>query len=74
MIETAALTVMLSDFEAVLELASVTLTVKLLVPVAVGVPEITPVLAANDRPAGNEPELIDQVSGAVPPLLARVAL
>ena len=74
MIETAALTVMPSAAEAVLELASVTLTVKLLVPVAVGVPEIAPVLAANDRPAGNEPEVIDQVSGAVPPLLARVAL
>jgi len=52
---------MLSASEAVLESASVTLTVKLLVPVAVGVPEITPVLAVSDKPAGNEPELIDQV-------------
>jgi len=60
-IETTASTTMLSVFEAVLEFASVTLTVKLLVPVAVGVPEITPVLAVSDKPAGNEPELIDQV-------------
>ena len=60
-IETTASTTTLSAFEAVLEFASVTLTVKLLVPVAVGVPEITPVLAVSDKPAGNDPELIDQV-------------
>jgi hypothetical protein len=60
-IDTGAATTMLSASEAVLESASVTLTVKLLVPVAVGVPEITPVLAVSDKPAGNEPELIDQV-------------
>jgi len=34
---------------------SVTLTVKFVVPAAVGVPEIAPVLACSDRPAGNEP-------------------
>jgi hypothetical protein len=60
-IDTAALTIMLSDFEAVLEFTSVTLTVKLLVPVAVGVPEITPVLAVNNKPAGKEPVVIDHV-------------
>ena len=43
------------------ELASVTCTVKLLVPVPVGVPEITPVLAASDRPAGSVPEAMDQL-------------
>jgi hypothetical protein len=32
---------------------SVTLTVKLDVPLAVGVPEITPEEAANERPLGN---------------------
>jgi len=56
-----AATIMLSASEAVLEFASVTLTVKLLVPVAVGAPEITPVLAVSDKPAGKEPELIDHV-------------
>lgn len=65
---------MLSALLLVLEFASVTFTVKLLVPVAVGVPEITPVLAASDRPDGNEPELIDHVYGDVPPLHAMVAV
>jgi len=39
--------VMLSVFVATCELASVTCTVKVLVPVPVGVPEITPVLDAK---------------------------
>jgi hypothetical protein len=43
------------------ELASVTCTVKLLVPVPVGVPEITPVLDASDSPAGSVPEVMDQL-------------
>jgi hypothetical protein len=42
------------------ELESVTLTVKLEVPVAVGVPEIVPALESV-RPAGRDPELIDHV-------------
>jgi hypothetical protein len=40
---------------------SVTLAVKLEVPPAVGVPEITPVVAARVRPAGRLPDVIDQV-------------
>jgi hypothetical protein len=56
-----AITVKLSDFDPVRELASVTCTVKLLVPVPVGVPEITPVPAASVSPAGKVPEVIDQL-------------
>ena len=57
----AELTVMLSAFVAVCPLASLTRTVKFLVPVAVGVPEITPVLDARAKPAGNPPELSNQL-------------
>jgi hypothetical protein len=59
--EAGTLTVMLSDFVAVSELASVTLTVKALVPVPVGVPEITPVVEASASPTGNVPDVTDQV-------------
>ena len=48
---------MLSDFVAVLLLASVTLIVKDEVPDAVGVPEIAPEEAFSDSPAGSEPLL-----------------
>ena len=57
----APLTVRLSDLAAISELASVTCTVKLVVPMAVGVPEITPVLEARLSPAGNAPTETDQV-------------
>ena len=40
---------------------SATRTVKLDVPAVVGVPEITPVAALSDSPAGSEPADIDQV-------------
>jgi hypothetical protein len=43
-------------------------TVKLQVPDAVGVPEITPVLALSASPEGRAPLEIVQVSGGVPPL------
>ena len=56
-----ATTLKLSGCAPVSELASVAWTVKLLVPVAVDVPEITPVLGARDRPAGRVPEDMDQV-------------
>jgi hypothetical protein len=59
--ELGALTVTLSDFVAVSKWASVTFTVKVLVPVPVGVPEITPVLGARASPAGTVPEMIDQL-------------
>jgi hypothetical protein len=65
---------MLSVLEAVAALASVTCTVKLLVPVAVGVPEITPVPDARVSPAGKAPEMIDQLYGGVPLVAASVAL
>jgi hypothetical protein len=51
--------------------ASVTVAVKLDVPLVVGVPEITPVLGVKLSPAGRLPEVIDQVYGAVPPLALR---
>jgi len=59
--EGAALTVTLSAFVAVRELASLTCTVKLLLPEPVGVPEIAPVLEVSASPAGSAPEMIDQV-------------
>lgn len=49
--------------------ASVTLIVGVLVPVAVGVPEINP-LVLIDTPAGNAPEGLDQEYGVVPPWAA----
>jgi hypothetical protein len=70
----AALTVMLSDFEAVNELASVTRIPKWLVPVPVGVPEIAPVLGASASPIGRLPDMTDQLYGAVPPVAANVTL
>jgi hypothetical protein len=72
--DTVAVTVTLSDFVAVIDLASVTRTVKLLVPVPVGVPEIAPVLGASASPAGKVPDRMDQVYGVVPPVAASVAL
>jgi hypothetical protein len=51
--------------------ASVTLAVKLNVPVAVGVPVSTP-LAFRVIPAGRLPEATDQVYGLVPPVTVRV--
>ena len=59
--EGAALTRMLSDFVALNELASVTFTVNVLVPVPVGVPEITPEVEASASPAGKVPEAMDQL-------------
>ena len=41
--------------------ASVTCTVKLLVPKTVGAPEITPVLLFKFSPLGSVPVVIDQV-------------
>jgi hypothetical protein len=51
-----------------------TCTVNVLVPAAVGVPEITPVLAFKDSPAGNVPVLSDHVYGENPPIEDRVAV
>jgi hypothetical protein len=48
-------------------LLSFTVAVKLEVPVAVGVPEMVPVVAARLSPAGRLPELIDHVYEGLPP-------
>ena len=72
--ETGPLIVMLSALVAVLLFASFTCTVILLVPVAVGVPVMAPVLAFNDNPAGNVPTVIDHVYGVAPPVAASVVL
>jgi hypothetical protein len=53
--------------------ASVTRAVKLEVPVAVGVPLITPVEVFKVRPAGSEP-VNDHEYGRVPPLAVSVAV
>ena len=55
-------------------MASVTCTVKLAVPVAVGVPEMVPVVDASVSPAGKLPERIDHAYGVVPPAAASIAL
>jgi hypothetical protein len=47
---------------------SATITVNVEVPFTVGVPMISPLDELIERPAGNDPELIDQVYGAKPPL------
>jgi len=54
--------------------AAVTLAVKLNVPVAVGVPEMTPVPLVSERPAGSAPLAIYQVYGVSSPLAASVAV
>jgi hypothetical protein len=52
---------MLSACVAVMDCASVTLTVNLLVPHEVGTPEMTPVLDASLKPEGSRPEVMDQL-------------
>jgi hypothetical protein len=47
---------------------SLTVAVNCDVPLADGVPEITPVVAASVRPAGKLPDEIDHVYAGVPPL------
>lgn len=50
---------------------SFTVAVMLNVPLAVGVPEIVPLLASVS-PAGSAPEVIDHAYGAVPPAACSV--
>jgi hypothetical protein len=68
------LTTMLKVVVAVSDVVSESLTptVKVELPAAVGVPEITPVLALRVNPAGKLPVLTLQVYGATPPLAANV--
>lgn len=61
------------DLLAVQPALSVTRTLKLAVPAAVGVPEITPP-AERVNPAGNVPSDSDQVYGDMPPLAVSVWL
>jgi hypothetical protein len=49
-------------------LESVTVTPKLNVPDAVGIPETVPVVRLRETPPGSCPEEIAYVKGAVPPL------
>ena len=59
--------------EAVPPALSVTLKVMLVeATTAVGVPDMTPVEALSDSPAGKVPEVMDQVKGDVPAVAARV--
>ena len=51
---------------------SVACTVKLAVPVAVGVPVMAPVEAFRLSPAGSDPLEMDQASAPVPPVAASV--
>ena len=51
---------------------SATLTVKLVEVVAVGMPEITPVVPARESPAGKVPKLTDQVGVPVSPVCESV--
>ena len=53
---------------------SVTITVRLKSPVAVGVPEITPVLVFRVKPAGRLPAEMLQVYGDMPPVACTVTL
>jgi hypothetical protein len=66
-------TVIVSCRAAECALLSITLTVKVLELAAVGVPEMTPVLDAKDSPGGTDPDVTDQLYGAIPPLADSVA-
>ena len=61
----AAFTVIDNACVAVAFALSVTFTVKLLVPAALGVPEIVDPVSVS--PAGSDPVAIDHVYGVVPP-------
>ena len=52
---------------------STTVTVKLKVPAAVGVPVIAPVEGASVRPGGRVPPETDQVNGGVPPSTVKMS-
>lgn len=73
-IEIAETIAPLYDFEAVTEFASVAVTANAYAPAADGVPLIAPVDASSDRPAGNAPDVMLKVTGAVPPEVCTVWL
>ena len=66
-IEGAGLVITVKDCEEFMPLASVTCTVNVADPAVVGVPDIRPVEVLSDNPAGREPEVTVQLSGASPP-------
>lgn len=72
---TPVTTVRVSAFCAVagVDAESFTWIVKLELPAALGVPEITPLLPARLRPPGSEPEATLHVYGGVPPEAWRFA-
>jgi len=70
----AGLITMLSGALTLLSAASVATTVKALVPLVVGVPEMVPVAPVNVNPAGKLPLDTDQEYGAVPPVICKVAV
>jgi len=72
----AGLTTMLRFAVAVLAVGvseSVTVTVKFVVPEAVGVPEMAPVEAFRIRPAGKLPVVTVHEYGVMPPVACNVA-
>ena len=69
----SATMLMLRTLVAESEFASVTFTVKLLVPEPVGVPEIAPVPGVRVNPTGSVPDEMDHVYGSVPFVAARFA-
>jgi hypothetical protein len=70
--DAVAVTVILSPFWCD-DALFVAVTVNVAVPAAVGVPEISPVVAFRLRPAGNEPPDTDQLIGPLP-VAARISL
>jgi len=57
----AGLTVRVKPWVTAAFAASVAVTVKVAVAALIGTPEIMPVFAASDSPAGRDPAVIDQV-------------
>jgi hypothetical protein len=57
-----------TDFVCAGVSVSVTVAVRLKVPLAVGVPETMPVAVPRLSPAGRAPEVIDQLYGVFPPV------
>jgi hypothetical protein len=64
----------LNTFKACSPVASFTAIVTLYVPAVDGVPEIVAVATPRPRPVGSNPDAIDQVYGAVPPMADSIAL
>jgi hypothetical protein len=59
----------LYECDAVTELLSVALIVKVYAPGVEGVPEMTPVETFKLNPAGRDPAVIENATGAVPPVV-----